>query len=827
MDKQIIKELILKEVKSAFEQPQASKYESSIEQRVNLLLKILTHPIHNEKLSNVGNSILCGLLQFDKENKLDQLPTRCEPLAKLVMSIVNQSKYKEIQEKKANFARVLSTLDLASGETLSADSVEQLRGEPNFAEHIGRLIIYRNKVHNAPEYSPREKAEIFESICVFMVFLVSEYYEKLSAYLRNIPLQQYYQTICDNNKNLASDYLVLSTHIENQGAIPITLETSNTTNLLQDFQKLVIIGEMGSGKTTTLRYLAWKNAKDLLEEPTNSLKCPVYIELKNCDDDNKLCSIISQKLSLSNQTIKNQLRDGKYILLLDGIDEVPKTFLRPIVNDIEELSNSCSIIVSARKGLRTYMIEWSQIELQPFTDIQVRKYAEENDEKINMLQKNRLLWVWAHNPLILQMLLKLEEKKPCSISQLVLAFLCKINDREVGKRPTKLSFDHKCALLAHLAFCMTKENKETYPRQDCESIFKDCCMKKKLCLENCDSISILNEFIEDSILTKDEYTGRISFSYHLYLECFTAYEIEKINVEEVIQKYMEFNWQNAVIMYAGLKEDFEKIVNKISNVNPYIAARSIKMRWDINKQSIIDIVVNHSKLHINKNDEKLLENSILALVELEKNRELKEALNNIKNINKLDISIKNIFKVGTDWQIISLVECLYDILDSKTQKKVFKALISRKLKDIKKEVNQKAKSLCKELEAKQSFAEQAIVARTFDLLKQFSPQTLLNKLVENFEDLDLLIAKTLVNENDLYNDYPIFKDLSEYTINVPNDNIEYIINKIFINRIKRFGYKSRCPCTDVVDSLLEDGQRESVDFANNILEKNSLTNIYI
>src|ERR1051325_7984613 len=54
-------------------------------------------------------------------------------------------------------------------------------------------------------------------------------------------------------------------------------------DVLDREEKMILLGEPGMGKTTTLQYLAWKTANcalGALDHPNQDLKIPVYIELK-------------------------------------------------------------------------------------------------------------------------------------------------------------------------------------------------------------------------------------------------------------------------------------------------------------------------------------------------------------------------------------------------------------------------------------------------------------------------------------------------------------------------------------------------------------------
>jgi hypothetical protein len=122
---------------------------------------------------------------------------------------------------------------------------------------------------------------------------------------------------------------------------------------LQQSQHLVILGEPGSGKTTLLHYLtlqfARKQARSLLSLTTERL--PIYVRLgKYAEAIQKepllslpafIVNVVTASASaLSPQTIEEELHQGRCILLLDALDEVPEDIRQEIAEQIDDFLNS-------------------------------------------------------------------------------------------------------------------------------------------------------------------------------------------------------------------------------------------------------------------------------------------------------------------------------------------------------------------------------------------------------------------------------------------------------------------------------------------------------
>lgn len=110
-------------------------------------------------------------------------------------------------------------------------------------------------------------------------------------------------------------------------------------NELQDFRQLVVLGDPGGGKTTLSNWLAWRLASGLNSPLPDALKnrvpipcvlrdMPVelfsadvtLVDLANSVADKLLGS---RAISAVKQSLALRVAQGAYILILDGIDEIP------------------------------------------------------------------------------------------------------------------------------------------------------------------------------------------------------------------------------------------------------------------------------------------------------------------------------------------------------------------------------------------------------------------------------------------------------------------------------------------------------------------------
>ncbi len=120
-------------------------------------------------------------------------------------------------------------------------------------------------------------------------------------------------------------------------------------NILQTeqlFNKFFLLGESGSGKTTALKYLCYRKLQALSNKDFihDSDKVPIFIELSMFDTIHRKFWIIESiknefhpYIKDSHNTVLYLLERGAFLLIFDGLNEVPKRFIRKAIKEIKEL----------------------------------------------------------------------------------------------------------------------------------------------------------------------------------------------------------------------------------------------------------------------------------------------------------------------------------------------------------------------------------------------------------------------------------------------------------------------------------------------------------
>jgi adenylate kinase family enzyme len=141
--------------------------------------------------------------------------------------------------------------------------------------------------------------------------------------------------------------------------------------------KLLILGKPGAGKTTFLKHLAVDWCKGQFQPD----RIAVFLELRRIRDGEwKLLDAIRQELGLAtSEQTEELLEQGKLLVLMDGLDEVPTNELRHKVQD--QLHNTAEKYINNRWVLtcRTQIIAsipdgFTSVEVADFSPEQVHQF---------------------------------------------------------------------------------------------------------------------------------------------------------------------------------------------------------------------------------------------------------------------------------------------------------------------------------------------------------------------------------------------------------------------------------------------------------------------
>lgn len=379
-------------------------------------------------------------------------------------------------------------------------------------------------------------------------------------------------------------------------------------------RRWVVRGDPGSGKTTLLRHLAWSLAGD--EERS---WVPVFESLPRLVRDGRwlLDRLEHRFVGLGygpglSAILEGLGREGKLILLLDGLDEVPREDRESAEDIVRRLASawpSSPIIVTSRPiGYRSPASGFVELDLLPFDEERRRIFLEhwlgrhQNDldavgarRVLESLRSDRDLWELSGNPLymtLMAMLLNEGKTLPRRRTELydrVFDFLL-----EGRHRPEREPFPHRTSVVGavrHLAYCMTKENCHTKPVECLEAfLFQDEGNVFRNQLEKVPGWRNLRNFLDDlSRMTGilgpvDGISSEWGFRHPTFREAFTSeYLEEQINIHGIsaVLEHArgiagdEGRWAEPYALLAGRVPDPDSLVQTLVEANSTLGLRAV------------------------------------------------------------------------------------------------------------------------------------------------------------------------------------------------------------------------------------------------------------
>jgi len=198
-------------------------------------------------------------------------------------------------------------------------------------------------------------------------------------------------------------------------------------------QYLMVLGQPGAGKSTFLRKIgleALKRQKGGFEHA----RIPVFIELKSFKSSEiDIEKLIVEEFSIcgfpsSEQFIAKALEQGKLLILLDGLDEVPTVNTNEVISKIQNFVDRYyknRFIVSCRTAAyRNNFQRFTDVKLADFDDTQIEQFIgnwfqSEVDKQAGTAQK---CWELLQKP-------EYAAAKELAHTPLLLTFLCLTYDR--------------------------------------------------------------------------------------------------------------------------------------------------------------------------------------------------------------------------------------------------------------------------------------------------------------------------------------------------------------------------------------------------------------
>ncbi|WP_281561374.1 leucine-rich repeat domain-containing protein [Thalassomonas sp. RHCl1] len=409
-------------------------------------------------------------------------------------------------------------------------------------------------------------------------------------------------------------YISLNTETEYND--DLDSEVLSTEQALTGFERLVIIGDAGQGKTTLLQWLTVQCGRQDFsgdKAPWNQ-KVPVFIKLREVLKRKKLpkksdfyaLMVEDCQIEASHQTwLDAVLDDKRAIIMIDGFDEVPENRRTDVMNWIETLCREHSgnqFILTSRpsayhdnalkalnfqavklqsmdQGAQQSFIEhWHQAVALEYDKTKPDAFVDEGENLLQQLKLQRPLRTLAENPLLCGVLCMLHHdrsgylpKNRTDLYQATSRMFLDSRDREKkiieDERFVLLDHQDKVILLAYIGHWMTQKKLISLTPDDLlarlgEKLNNLPKLNKVLSAEDLKSF-----FLERSGLLQTVGPGEIQFAHRSFQEFFTAEYLIMIRDWATLRKNASKDyWHGTIQMAIGLshsREDNEKYLSKL------------------------------------------------------------------------------------------------------------------------------------------------------------------------------------------------------------------------------------------------------------------------
>lgn len=447
-----------------------------IDEALDLFVKVLLFPINETNLEGIATripnalqKILCeNLSRLDKNSYFPDVAA-IEPYLRKILYLLDYQSYLQVANSKDGLGTIIPILGLNPNNlnfnwtTLSANQ------KTNFSEHLIKAYHLRNlNSHLCKDWNNAKLYDELRSVLVMYLFATQRNFRQLKLVVEPNDLTEYLQKQTQIFKIWQSRFV----HIEGREefteidlyAREVFEETEDENE--DDFEEIrsaregkidelrkkitekqiIILGEVGMGKSTTLQYLHYKDSQKAIQDKYELI--PFYFELKNLTDKDDILQKIIDRLGVDKDFTLEMLKKGRFSICLDGLNEIEKNIKVKIFTQIKNLlsdfPNNFYLITSRPQAYNREFDDLLQnrkipvFVLQKMQDNQISEFLDKNGKNVktqiqNEITANERLKKIIQTPLMLTMLIAVVQKEgkiPSEKGKIIRAFIFSLYERE-------------------------------------------------------------------------------------------------------------------------------------------------------------------------------------------------------------------------------------------------------------------------------------------------------------------------------------------------------------------------------------------------------------
>ncbi|QXP62752.1 NACHT domain-containing NTPase [Polaribacter sp. HaHaR_3_91] len=514
------------------------------------------------RLPNALEKILVKPISRIDKNAYFPEASQIEPYLRKILYLVKPSVYVAIKnDKKKALGAIISLLELNPNKVDFSWTSLSASQKSYFAEHLIKAYNLRNlEGHNCTEWTNAKLYDELRSVLVIYLYATYKYQRELKIAINPFDVSNYLRKEIQRIKVLQSRFVHIDGKEEIDGINLYAKELLEDDEIDKDEsqniregtidslrksikeKKMIILGDVGMGKSTTLLFLHLQDAQSAIVDSNKNI--PIYLELKNLTDKDDLFEKLKSKLNIDKDVAETLFEKGRINLFLDGLNEIEKKIKVSIFNQINNLIENYPdnfYLITSRP--QHYNREFDSdlvnrkipvFTLQKMVDSQIEEFLTKNGKKVkdyilNEINNNNRLKRIVRNPLMLTMLIGVvlkDGKIPNEKGKIIRAFMFSLYDRE-QKQIFDFDIDLFHLLLCYLGFQtrdLTGSNSSLERDEYIIPILQE--RKKELGLE-INLLRFLRKAIDLNILVND--SNQFSFSHELFQEYYAAEFLHALN----------------------------------------------------------------------------------------------------------------------------------------------------------------------------------------------------------------------------------------------------------------------------------------------------------
>ena len=413
-----------------------------------------------------------------------------------------------------------------------------------------------------------------------------------------------------------------------------TLEIEDAITL---YDKVIIVGKPGSGKSMFCKNILFKYSTDKVKNKTFSMllkfhkprdkskikKIPILIELHRLSDKAAtIFGLLENELTKNNfpkssNFLKKGLDSGNLFILFDGYDEITsseRNRVTLLINDFIDKNEKCQYVITSRPAVydkEFINVTETKLKLVDFNHQQIRRFlhswwsteikeGKSVEQLIYTLQDRPRIMSLATNPLMLTMIACLyadteEYILPHSRAEFYDKATMFFLEPKNGI-PNKYNFPEKSLILQHLALYNQEQGEKQIDRKLIH--FTKVIEEIRKILPNInrredDILSIFEEIVERSgLLIKVDGGEHYQFAHLTMQEYFAAKQIINKQEDYLLNKFKQDwqTWRETIKLWCGLSNDATKMISYLYEIEPIIAFECISEAKKIDHKVANEII---------------------------------------------------------------------------------------------------------------------------------------------------------------------------------------------------------------------------------------------